>query len=93
MKNLKQKFEQKIDVSRVRVKELVSEYGDKIVGVILISSTYFKKKIFFSIGEMELTSAVRSVSYKSDMNKCNGNLTKSNDSEKHPSVGNKVYIH
>ena len=42
---------------------------------------------------MELTSAVRSVSYKSDMNKCNGNLTKSNDSEKHPSVGNKVYIH
>ena len=41
---------------------------------------------------MELTSAVRSVSYKSDMNKCNGNLPKSNESE-NPSVGgNKVYI-
>ena len=30
---------------------------------------------------MELTSAVRSVSYKSDMNKCNGNVGKSNDPE------------
>ena len=36
--------------------------------------------IYFVIsGEMELTSAVRSVSYKSDMNKCNGNIGKSND--------------
>ena len=41
---------------------------------------------------MELTSAVRSVSYKSDMNKCNGNLPKSNESENTPGGGNKVNI-
>ena len=41
---------------------------------------------------MELTSAVRSVSYKSDMNKCNGNLPKSNESENPSGGGNKVYI-
>ena len=39
---------------------------------------------------MELTSAVRSVSYKSDMNKCNGNLPKSNESENTSGGGNKV---
>ena len=41
---------------------------------------------------MELTSAVRSVSYKSDMNKCNGNLPKSNESENTSGGGNKVNI-
>ena len=40
---------------------------------------------------MELTSAVRSVSYKSDMNKCNGNAGKSNDSE-NLNGGNKVIL-
>ena len=42
---------------------------------------------------MELTSAVRSVSYKSDMNKCNGNAAKSNDSDNQTSRGIKVYLH
>ena len=40
---------------------------------------------------MELTSAVRSVSYKSDMNKCNGNVGKSNDPE-NSNGGNKVML-
>ena len=40
MKNLKQKFEKKIDVSRIRVKELVTECGDKIVGEISLRQIY-----------------------------------------------------
>ena len=40
MKNLKQKFEVKIDDSRQRVKALVSEYGDKIVGEISLRQIY-----------------------------------------------------
>ena len=40
MKNLKQKFEDKIDDSRLRVKKLVSDYGDKIVGEISLRQIY-----------------------------------------------------
>ena len=40
MKNLKIKFEEKIDQSRQRVKTLVSEYGDKIVGEISLRQIY-----------------------------------------------------
>ena len=40
MKNLKLKFEEKIDQSRQRVKTLVSEYGDKIVGEISLRQIY-----------------------------------------------------
>ena len=40
MKNLKLKFEEKIDISRERVKTLVSEYGDKIVGEISLRQIY-----------------------------------------------------
>ena len=40
MKNLKQKFEDKIDDSRQRVKALASEYGDKIVGEISLRQIY-----------------------------------------------------
>ena len=53
---------------------------------------YILNPYFYAVGEMELTSAVRSVSYKSDMNKCNGNLPKSNESENPSGGGNKVYI-
>ena len=40
MKKLKQKFEEKIDLSRMRVKQLVHEYGDKIVGEISLRQIY-----------------------------------------------------
>ena len=40
MKNLKLKFEEKIDQSRQRVKTLVNEYGDKIVGEISLRQIY-----------------------------------------------------
>tara|TARA_B100000579_G_scaffold214240_1_gene175172 strand:+ start:2519 stop:3829 length:1311 start_codon:yes stop_codon:yes gene_type:complete len=40
MKNLKEKFEEKIDESRNRVKNLVNEYGDKIVGEISLRQIY-----------------------------------------------------
>ena len=40
MKKLKQKFENKIDESRLRVKQLVSDYGDKIVGEISLRQIY-----------------------------------------------------
>ena len=40
MKNLKEKFEEQIDISRNRVKTLVSEYGDKIVGEISLRQIY-----------------------------------------------------
>ena len=40
MKKLKQKFEEKIDISRMRVKHLVHEYGDKIVGEISLRQIY-----------------------------------------------------
>ncbi|MBL31819.1 MAG: citrate (Si)-synthase, eukaryotic [Flavobacteriales bacterium] len=40
MKNLKEKFEEKIDESRARVKNLVNEYGDKIVGEISLRQIY-----------------------------------------------------
>jgi citrate synthase len=40
MKKLKQKFEEKIDISRMRVKQLVAEYGDKIVGEISLRQIY-----------------------------------------------------
>jgi|TARA_Y100000994_G_C15702625_1_gene445776 citrate synthase len=40
MKNLKEKFESKIDSSRNRVKELIQEYGDKIVGEINLRQIY-----------------------------------------------------
>ena len=65
------------------------------LGIIFSSKhcTTKKTNLFCIVGEMELTSAVRSVSYKSDMNKCNGNLPKSNDSENHSSTSNKVCMH
>ena len=40
MKNLKEKFESKIDISRNRVKELIQEYGDKVVGEINLRQIY-----------------------------------------------------
>ena len=40
MKNLKQKFEDKIDSSRLKVKQLISEYGDKVVGEISLRQIY-----------------------------------------------------
>lgn len=40
MKSLKEKFEDQIDDSRHRVKNLVSEYGDKIVGEISLRQIY-----------------------------------------------------
>jgi citrate synthase len=40
MKKLKQKFEEKIDISRMQVKQLVHEYGDKIVGEISLRQIY-----------------------------------------------------
>jgi len=40
MKNLKEKFEEQIDSSRNRVKTLVAEYGDKIVGEISLRQIY-----------------------------------------------------
>jgi len=40
MKNLKLKFEEKINISRQRVKTLVSEYGDKVVGEISLRQIY-----------------------------------------------------
>jgi len=40
MKKLKQKFEEKINESRIRVKELVSNYGDKVVGEISLRQIY-----------------------------------------------------
>ena len=40
MKKLKQKFEEQINQSRIRVKELVSNYGDKIVGEISLRQIY-----------------------------------------------------
>ena len=40
MKNLKEKFEEKINESRTRVKNLVNEYGDKIVGEISLRQIY-----------------------------------------------------
>ena len=40
MKKLKQKFEEQINQSRNRVKELVSNYGDKIVGEISLRQIY-----------------------------------------------------
>ena len=40
MKKLKQKFEEQINQSRTRVKELVSNYGDKIVGEISLRQIY-----------------------------------------------------
>ena len=40
MKNLKQKFEEKIDESRARVKRLVHDYGDKVVGEISLRQIY-----------------------------------------------------
>ena len=40
MKNLKEKFESQIDSSRSRVKELIQEYGDKVVGEINLRQIY-----------------------------------------------------
>ena len=40
MKKIKQKFEEKIGVSRTRVKQFVDEYGDKIVGEISLRQIY-----------------------------------------------------
>ena len=40
MKNLKEKFEDQINDSRDRVKNLVTEYGDKIVGEISLRQIY-----------------------------------------------------
>tara|TARA_B100001250_G_C19742514_1_gene763709 strand:+ start:40 stop:1344 length:1305 start_codon:yes stop_codon:yes gene_type:complete len=40
MKNLKTKFQEKINDSRIRVKDIVSEYGDKIVGEISLRQIY-----------------------------------------------------
>ena len=40
MKSLKEKFEDQINDSRHRVKKLVSEYGDKIVGEISLRQIY-----------------------------------------------------
>jgi len=40
MKTLKQKFEEKIDDSRFKVHQLVSDYGDKIVGEISLRQIY-----------------------------------------------------
>ena len=40
MKTLKQKFEEKIDDSRLKVKQLVSDYGDKVVGEISLRQIY-----------------------------------------------------
>ena len=40
MKNLKQKFKTKINPSRLRVKTLVSEFGDKIIGEISLRQIY-----------------------------------------------------
>ena len=40
MKTLKQKFEAKIDISRTKIKELVTDYGDKIVGEISLRQIY-----------------------------------------------------
>ena len=40
MKTLKQKFEAKIDNSRIKIKELVADYGDKIVGEINLRQIY-----------------------------------------------------
>ena len=40
MKNLREKFEEKIHDSRQRVKTLVTEYGDKIVGEISLRQIY-----------------------------------------------------
>ncbi len=40
MKKLKQKFEEQINQSRIQVKELVSNYGDKIVGEISLRQIY-----------------------------------------------------
>ena len=40
MKTLKQKFEEKIDDSRIKIKQLVSDYGDKIVGEISLRQIY-----------------------------------------------------
>ncbi|MAQ70524.1 MAG: citrate (Si)-synthase, eukaryotic [Flavobacteriales bacterium] len=40
MKKIKQKFEEKIGVSRTRVKQFVDEYGDKIIGEISLRQIY-----------------------------------------------------
>ena len=40
MKNLKTKFEKKIDISRLKIKDLVHEYGDKIIGEISLRQIY-----------------------------------------------------
>ena len=40
MKSLKEKFEEQVNESRNRVKNLVAEYGDKIVGEISLRQIY-----------------------------------------------------
>jgi len=40
MKDLKKKFEKKINNSRLKIKDLVSEYGDKVVGEISLRQIY-----------------------------------------------------
>ena len=40
MKNLKEKFERKIDLSRQRIKKLISEHGDRIIGEISLRQIY-----------------------------------------------------
>ena len=40
MKTLKQKFEEKIEDSRTKVKDLVADYGDKVVGEISLRQIY-----------------------------------------------------